>query len=57
DLTSNPKLANSEPYGAGWMVKVKPADAAAAAALTSGAEVAGPYEAKMAADNFAGCAA
>ena len=55
-LTGNPKLANAEPYGEGWMVKVKPADwAAAKATLTPGAEVAGPYEAKMTADNFAGC--
>ena len=57
-LTGNPKLANAEPYGEGWMVKVKPVDfAAAKATLTPGADVAGPYEAKMAADEFAGCAA
>ncbi len=55
-LVGDPKLANSDPYGEGWMVKVKPADwAAAKAALTPGADVAGPYEAKMTADNFAGC--
>ena len=57
-LTAEPKLANSDTYGAGWMVKVKPADfAAAKAMLTPGTEVAGPYEAKMDADAFAGCAA
>ncbi len=56
-LTSDPKIANAEPYGAGWMVKVKPEDwAAAKATLIAGTEVAGPYEAKMAADEFAGCA-
>jgi glycine cleavage system H protein len=55
-LTGNPKLANAEPYGEGWMVKVKPADwAAVKGTLTPGADVAGPYEAKMTADNFAGC--
>ena len=55
-LVGNPKVANAEPYGEGWMVKVKPADwAAAKGTLTPGAEVAGPYEAKMTADNFAGC--
>ena len=55
-LTGNPKLANAEPYGEGWMVKVKPEDwAAAKATLTPGADVAAPYEAKMTADNFAGC--
>jgi glycine cleavage system H protein len=58
ELNGNPKLANSDPYGAGWMVKVKPADwATAKAGLIPGAQVAAPYEAKMAADQFAGCAA
>lgn len=57
-LTANPKLANSDTYGEGWMVKIKPADPAAAAALlVPGSAVAGPYEAKMAADDFGGCAA
>jgi glycine cleavage system H protein len=55
-LVGNPKVANADPYGEGWMVKVKPADwAAAKATLTPGSAVAGPYEAKMTADNFAGC--
>jgi glycine cleavage system H protein len=55
-LEGNPKLANSDAYGEGWMLKVKPADwAAAKGSLIAGAEVAGPYEAKMTADNFAGC--
>ena len=55
-LVGNPKIANAEPYGEGWMVKVKPADwAAAKGSLTPGSAVAGPYEAKMTADNFAGC--
>lgn len=57
-LTANPKLANTDTYGEGWMVKVKPVDAGAAkSVLLAGGAVAGPYEAKMAADNFAGCAA
>ena len=56
DLVGNPKMANEEPYGAGWMVKVTPADwASAKGNLTPGTEVAAPYEAKMAADEFAGC--
>ena len=55
-LVASPKLANSEPYGAGWLVKVRPADLAAAkAGLTPGTAVAAPYEAKMTADAFAGC--
>ncbi|MCX7889032.1 MAG: glycine cleavage system protein H [Rhodobacteraceae bacterium] len=57
DLTANPKLANTDTYGAGWMVRVRPLDAAAIAALVPGNSVAAPYEAKMEADNFAGCAA
>jgi len=58
NLTENPKLANSDTYGEGWMVKVKPADPAAAESmLTPGSAVAAPYEAKMDADSFAGCAA
>ena len=55
-LASNPKLANSDPYGVGWLMKVRPADwAAARTGLVAGTSVAGPYESKMAADGFAGC--
>lgn len=58
ELAANPKLASTDPYGGGWMAKVKPDDwATAKAALIPGTEVAGPYEAKMAADAFAGCGA
>ena len=57
ELAGNPSLANSDTYGAGWMVKVKPVDAGATSMLTPGSDVAGPYEAKMAADEFEGCAA
>jgi glycine cleavage system H protein len=32
-LESNPELVNNDPYGAGWMVKVRVADAAEFAAL------------------------
>jgi glycine cleavage system H protein len=57
ELVAKPSLANEDPYGAGWMVILKPDDwAAAKATLTSGAEVAPKYEAKMDADGFAGCA-
>lgn len=55
-LAAKPALANEDPYGAGWLVILKPTDwAAAKATLTPGAEVAPKYEAKMAADGFAGC--
>ncbi len=57
ELVAKPTLANEDPYGAGWMVILKPADwAGAKAALVPGTQVAAPYEAKMAADGFAGCA-
>jgi glycine cleavage system H protein len=57
-LEGNPKLANSDTYGEGWMMKVRPADwAAAKPALIPGIAVAEPYEAKMAADEFVGCEA
>lgn len=57
-LTASPALCNSDTYGEGWMVKVKPADwDSAKANLTPGTDVAAPYEAKMAADEFPGCAA
>jgi glycine cleavage system H protein len=56
-VTATPKLANADPYGGGWMVKVRPKDwAAAKAGLVPGTSVAAPYEAKMTADNFVGCA-
>jgi glycine cleavage system H protein len=55
-LVADPKLASSDPYGAGWLVKVRPKDwTAAKTGLVPGTAVADPYEPKMAADNFAGC--
>lgn len=56
-LSAAPATANSDPYGQGWMIVLKPADwAAVKPTLTPGTEVAAKYEAKMAADGFAGCA-
>jgi glycine cleavage system H protein len=57
ELVEKPSMANSDPYDAGWMVILKPKDwAAVKPTLTPGAEVGPKYEAKMAADGFAGCA-
>jgi glycine cleavage system H protein len=57
-LVASPRIANADPYGEGWLVKLRPADwGTAKATLTPGTAVAGPYEAKMTADGFAGCAA
>lgn len=56
-LAAKPSLANEDPYGAGWMVILKPDDwATAKALLTPGSEVGPKYEAKMDADGFSGCA-
>ena len=56
-LVANPSTANSDPYGEGWLIVLKPeAWDSVKPSLVPGAQVAGPYEAKMAADGFAGCA-
>jgi glycine cleavage system H protein len=55
-LLTNPSLANQDPYAA-WMVQLKPEDwDSVKAGLTRGADVAGPYEAKMDSEGFEGCA-
>ena len=57
ELAAKPALANEDPYGAGWLVVLKPQNwGEVKATLTPGAQVAAKYEAKMAADGFAGCA-
>ena len=57
EMVAKPSLANEDPYAA-WMVAIKPTDwDAVKGTLVPGSAVAGPYEAKMAADGFAGCAA
>ncbi|HEX7328055.1 MAG TPA: glycine cleavage system protein H [Casimicrobiaceae bacterium] len=57
-LVNKPSLANDDPYNAGWLIVLKPDDwASAKGTLVPGSAVAAPYEAKMAADGFAGCAA
>lgn len=42
-LADNPALINEDPYGQGWIIKIKPADPAAIDALLSGAD----YDAKQ----------
>lgn len=56
-LVANPAIANADPYEDGWMVILKPEDwDSVKPSLTVGAQVQAPYEAKMTADGFAGCA-
>ena len=55
ELIGKPNLANDDPYAA-WMVHLQPDDwDSVKGGLTPGSEVAGAYEAKMAADGFEGC--
>jgi len=56
-VVATPSLVNDDPYGNGWLIVLKPAEwDAVKPGLVSGAQVSGPYEAKMNADGFAGCA-
>ena len=56
DLIANPSMANQDPYAA-WLVVLSPEDwDSVKGGLTPGSDVAGPYEAKMESDGFAGCA-
>jgi len=55
-MVNTPSIANDDPYQAGWLIILKPEDwDSVKGSLVPGAEVAGPYEAKMDADGFAGC--
>ncbi|MGZ8350262.1 MAG: hypothetical protein ACXWU2_09555 [Allosphingosinicella sp.] len=55
-LLDRPRVANTDPYGAAWLVVVRPDDwSAARARLTPGPAVAEPYRLKMAKLNFPGC--
>ncbi|MGR8921800.1 MAG: glycine cleavage system protein H [Gammaproteobacteria bacterium] len=56
-LVDQPNLANEDPYAA-WMIVLQPEGwDEVRATLTPGTEVTAPYEAKMDADSFEGCAA
>jgi glycine cleavage system H protein len=56
-VVATPSLVNDDPYGNGWLIVLKPEEwDGVKAALVPGTQVAGPYEAKMNADGFAGCA-
>ena len=57
-LVATPSIANEDPYGRGWLLVLKPDNwAEVKPTLVPGTQVAGPYEAKMTADGFAGCGA
>jgi glycine cleavage system H protein len=55
-VSANPKSINADPYGNGWLVRLKPSNwDGDAASLVTGAAAMSAFEAKMAADGFAGC--
>lgn len=55
-LMERPQITSSDPYGAGWLVVVRPDDwPTVRAALVPGHEVAVPYAAKMRREKFPGC--
>ena len=56
-LVANPSIANDDPYAAGWLVVLKPDDwDSVKGSLVTGDDVIAPYEAKMDAEGFGGCA-
>lgn len=55
-VAGNPGLINSDPYGEGWLVKLKPADwDGESGALKTGGDALSAFESKMEADGFGGC--
>lgn len=55
-VAGKPGTINADPYGAGWLIKMKPSDwAGQSASLVTGAAITAAFEAKMNADGFAGC--
>jgi glycine cleavage system H protein len=55
-LMERPSLINKDPYGAAWLVVMRPDDwAVAKERLIRGIDVADAYRAKMAAEDFPGC--
>lgn len=53
---ARPGSINADPYGAGWLVRLKPANwDGESGALVTGAAAAAAIEAKMNADGFGGC--
>jgi glycine cleavage system H protein len=55
-VSAKPGTINKDPYGEGWLVKLKPSNLdAEIGALVTGAAITPAFEAKMNADGFAGC--
>ena len=57
-LAATPGMVNADPYGSGWMIRLKPDNwDSDSAALVTGGVAARAFEARMAAEGFAGCQA
>jgi glycine cleavage system H protein len=55
-VAAKPGLINEDPYGEGWLVKIKPQDwDGESGDLKTGADAMAAFEAKMEADGFGGC--
>jgi glycine cleavage system H protein len=55
-VSSKPGTINKDPYGEGWLVKLKPSNLdVEIGALVTGGAIPSAFEAKMNADGFAGC--
>ncbi len=53
EVAANPKLLNSDPYGAGWFVRIQPSDwEADKADLVTGADAVAQYEAFLKAERI-----
>ena len=58
DLVATPSIANDEPYGAGWLMRIKPEEwDSVLGQMVTGDAIPAAYEAKMRADEFEGCEA
>jgi len=55
-VAAKPGLINEDPYGEGWLVKIKPEDwDGESGDLKTGGDALAAFEAKMEADGFGGC--
>ncbi|HKK05539.1 MAG TPA: glycine cleavage system protein GcvH [Gammaproteobacteria bacterium] len=55
-VAGNPGLINEDPYGDGWLVKMKPNDwDGESSALVTAGDALSAFESKMEADGFGGC--
>ncbi len=56
EVAAEPGLINDDPYGAGWLVKIRPVDwDGESVALLKGPEALVLFEQRMEADGFGGC--